>query len=496
MHASCQQLLRAFSWMTSGGLEQPYIRKLSVQLSNLTVAPLQTLGDTLSTTVKATPCTIRSRIVSASLSRSVRDVIKRLLTQESMTMNQSVPLHPGSPYEAFADRGALVFPPPSGVETERFPGSVVQLPDGKIFAAFMAPGLQLELWRFTADGKPDQSYGNGGGLQMPDSGFFSVTDVAILAEGKVLVYGLGREQTTVRLMCVTSEGVLEPDFGDGGFAWAPVPIGMLTTARIALLPDGRVIGAGHGPYSSGASWLMRFTVDGEIDHSFGELGVVLLAPVGLRGPLVVLHSGHILATGVINGESALVAKYRLDGCLEPAFGSGGYVTFVPVDGRPAMLQALALQSDGKLVAVGGIGIEGAHTTDAVVLRLNSDGSFDNTFNGGQPLVAIELGIDSGDAKAVAIQTDGKIVVGGQTAGLEQGVLFRLERSGALDHSFGFPSFDGSPEYMGWTHTVDAGFFEQVSRLAFTSDGNLLVLGTTRLYVELPFERQYISKYLL
>lgn len=412
-------------------------------------------------------------------------------------MNKSVILHPGSPYEAFADHGLLVFPPPTGVEIERFPGSAVQLPDGKIFVAFIrVPGGHLELWRFTADGALDQGYGSGGGLQIPDSGFFTVTDVAILAEGKVLVYGLGQLQTTARLMRVTSEGVLDSGFGDGGFAWATIPIGMFSTTRIALLPDGCVIGSGHGSsYSIGTSWLMRFTVNGEIDHSFGEQGTVLLAPMGLRGPLVVMDSGHILATGVIDGGSALVAKYRFDGSPEPAFGIEGYVTFVRIDGRQSVLHALALQPDGKLVVAGRIGVDGVHTTDAIVLRLNSDGTFDDTFNDGQPIVAIELGVDGGDASAVAIQANGRIVVGGLSAGLDQGVLFRLEESGALDHSFGLPSVDGSPGYMGWIHTVEAGFFEKVGRLALTPDGNLLVLGTTRSY-EVPFERQYISKYSL
>ncbi|WP_248746944.1 hypothetical protein [Pseudomonas sp. MWU12-2037] len=411
-------------------------------------------------------------------------------------MNNIVPFHPGSPYEAFADHGLLVFPPPTGVEIERFPGPAVQLPDGKIFVAFIrAPGLQLELWRFTADGMPDQGYGNGGGLQIPDSGFFSVTDVAFLADGKILIYGAGREQTTAHLIRVTSEGALDPDFGDGGIAWAPIPIGMFLTTRIALLPDGQVIGSGYGaPYSSGTSWLVRFTVNGEIDHSFGRRGIVLVAPAGLRGPLVVMESGHILATGVIDGGSALVAKYRFDGSLEPTFGSGGYVTFVPVDGRPAVLYDLALQPDGKLVAAGRIGIDRMHTTDAVVLRLNSDGVFDSTFNDGQPFVAMKRRVDCNDVRAVAIQADGRIVVGGQTAASVEGVLFRLEESGALDRSFGLLDFDG-PGYRGYTNTLRAGFYDRVSRLALTSDGNVLVFGNTQIY-EVPFERQYISKYSL
>lgn len=412
-------------------------------------------------------------------------------------MNNIVRLHPGSPYEAFAGQGLLVFPPPTGIEIESFAGPAVQLPDGRIFMAFIrAPGLQLELWRFTAEGMPDQGYGNGGGLQIPDSGFFSVTDVAVLADGKILVYGSGLEPVTVRLMRVTSQGALDSGFGDAGFAWVPPPTGMVTTTRIALLPGGQVICSGRGPsHSTSTSWLMRFTVDGEIDHSFGEQGIVLLAPVGLRGPLVVMASGHILATGVIDGGGALVAKYRFDGSPERTFGSEGYVTFIRIDERQAVLHALALQPDGKLVAAGRIGIDGVHTTDAVVLRLNSDGSLDSAFNDGEPFVAVKRGIDSGDAQAVAIQADGRIVVGGQTAGLGQGMLFRLEESGAIDHGFGLPNLDGSPGYVGWTHTLEAGFFEQVSRLALTPDGNLLVLGSTRVY-EVPFERQYVSKYLL
>ncbi|KWK59147.1 hypothetical protein WM15_15655 [Burkholderia ubonensis] len=343
---------------------------------------------------------------------------------------------------------------------------------------------------------PDQGFGNGGGLQIPDLNFFHVTDVAIQADRKILVYGSGQEgEPHVRLIRVTSEGALDPSFGDGGIAWAPVPFARYP-GRITLLPAGQVICSGHGdPYPSAPSWLLRFTVNGEIDESFGEQGIVPVAPASLRGPLVVVESGHILATGFIDGGSALVAKYRFDGSPEPTFGNGGYVTFASSDGRPALLHALALQPDGKLVAAGRIGTDGAHTTDAVVVRLNSDGAFDGTFNDGQPLIAMERGVDSNDARAVAIQADGRIVVGGQSAATVEGVLFRLEESGAIDRSFGVPNGTGIPGYRGFTYTLRGGIYDRITRLALTLDGNVLALGSTSLY-EPAFERQYISKYSL
>jgi uncharacterized delta-60 repeat protein len=121
------------------------------------------------------------------------------------------------------------------------------------------------------------------------------------------------------------------------------------------------------------------------------------------------------------------------GAFDSTFGQGGKTTtpfgFFPTD--------MALQADGKIVVVGdptGIG-----TGDFKVGRLNADGSVDTTFGGGLGLVTTDLGGQFGDvAEQVAIEADGKIVVGGTTynSGGASYALVRYNRDGSLDTSFG------------------------------------------------------------
>jgi len=121
------------------------------------------------------------------------------------------------------------------------------------------------------------------------------------------------------------------------------------------------------------------------------------------------------------------------GAFDPTFGQGGKAAtpfgFFPTD--------LALQADGKVVVVGdptGIG-----TGDFKVGRLNADGSVDKTFGGGTGLVTTDLAAKFGEvSEQVAIEPDGKIVVGGTKYNADGGqwTLVRYNGDGTLDTTFG------------------------------------------------------------
>jgi len=109
------------------------------------------------------------------------------------------------------------------------------------------------------------------------------------------------------------------------------------------------------------------------------------------------------------------------GSLDPTFGSQGIATTPGTS-----FAAAALQSDGKIVAVG------ASSNGPTVLRYHTNGALDSTFGtGGQVTLNNN---DSGSAFAVAIQRDGKILVA--TPDKEQLGIFRLNTNGSLDTSFG------------------------------------------------------------
>ena len=157
------------------------------------------------------------------------------------------------------------------------------------------------------------------------------------------------------------------------------------------------------------------------------------------GICVLLAAGFL----VIPAGSALAAPA---GTLDPTFGGSGFIT-TPVG--PGTGQdfgnAMAIQSDGKIVVVGGaeMGLTGM---DFAVARYNPDGGLDTTFGGGDGIVTTPIG--AGDARdsafAVAIQSDEKIVVAGSTGSpFNDTAVVRYNSTGTLDQGFDGDSASGN-----------------------------------------------------
>jgi uncharacterized delta-60 repeat protein len=140
--------------------------------------------------------------------------------------------------------------------------------------------------------------------------------------------------------------------------------------------------------------------------------------------------GRTDVAGPINTDFA-VARYTADGQPSPAFPTGGFVK-TDVAGRDDGAKAVAVQPDGKIVAAG-FAQTSPINVDFAVVRYNPDGTLDHSF-GGDGIVTTDLG-DLGDgANAVAIQPDGKIVAVGVSG--ENVALVRYLPGGQLDPSFG------------------------------------------------------------
>jgi uncharacterized delta-60 repeat protein len=127
------------------------------------------------------------------------------------------------------------------------------------------------------------------------------------------------------------------------------------------------------------------------------------------------------------------------GALDPTFGTGGKVVFDLPGSSRSTLTDIALQPDGKIIAVGGIN-DFSQAQDFAVVRFNPDGSRDTSFGSGG-LVTTDFGANtrSDQARAVAVQSDGKIVVGGEAQSDTFSPRFALARynpDGSLDATFG------------------------------------------------------------
>ncbi len=179
-----------------------------------------------------------------------------------------------------------------------------------------------------------------------------------------------------------------------------------------------------------------------LDSDFGNGGIVQTAfnfDV-TASDMVVQKDGKVVVGGLLSegGTTALaVARYEPSGYLDPTFGFGG--TAVADSMSPAADEVqVALQSDGKIIVVGtSVGIASG-TDDFMVVRLNRNGTFDNSF-GAAGVVYVPIGTTGDFAKSVAVQANGKIVVTGFSdvsgGGFELSIA-RLNANGSLDTSFG------------------------------------------------------------
>lgn len=225
-------------------------------------------------------------------------------------------------------------------------------------------------------------------------------------------------------------GKPDQSFGDNGRVIVNTPGSMNAEA---VQPDGKIVVVG----GNGSTFLIqRHNTDGSIDTSFHaqngapyEGHVVLIQPDGK----VLVGAGE-LQSGSVPTTPLVLTRFNPDGTPDIGFGSNGVVqtAATSADG----VQAMALAPDGKVVAVG---MEtGLYSDEFRLVRYNPDGSPDPSFNGNGYVLAYGQGWNSGAllpiGLAVAVQKDGKTIVGGQSA--SQLALWRFNVDGSVDQTFG------------------------------------------------------------
>jgi len=246
---------------------------------------------------------------------------------------------------------------------------------------------------------------------------------------------------------------------------------------VAVQADGKIIEAGSSNFDFA---VVRYGADGTLDTSFGNAGKVTTS-IG-SGPdwaqdATIQADGKILVAGYTYSSFGSVpdfslVRYNTDGTLDATFGNAGKVmTAISPStngGGSDVAYALALQSDGKIILVGETTVQARYSIDFAIVRYNIDGSLDLTFgSGGKTTTSIDPGTDS--ASDIAIQTDGKILVAGWTGEPIDFAVVRYNANGTLDAGFG----SGGKVVTAIGPSHDYG-----SSLALQADGKFLVTGKT------------------
>lgn len=208
---------------------------------------------------------------------------------------------------------------------------------------------------------------------------------------------------------------------------------------VAVQPDGKILVAGNCNINFTTYFaVVRYNIDGTLDNTFNSDGKVETLfgnnQANYARCMVLQPDGKIVVAGTTlgnNGYEFAIARYKTNGTLDSTFSGDGLFTNIYGDGD--FFYGITLQSDGKIVAAGSSGV--ANIAHVSVLRLNDNGTLDNTFsNDGRQSTVVG---DESEVRDVLVQSDGKITVVGRTLnGIYNDILVaRYTATGILDVSF-------------------------------------------------------------
>jgi uncharacterized delta-60 repeat protein len=325
---------------------------------------------------------------------------------------------------------------------------------------------------FGQPGTLDNTFGTGG-IVTTDFGndYAYGYATAIQNDGKIIVAGEDKYHFT--LSRYNSNGSLDNTFDSDGKVFTV--IGNASHARaVCIQNDGKILAGGYS--HDGTYWyftLVRYTSNGIPDPGFDNDGIVTTL-IGTRADnrimaIKVQSDGKILAAGKSDGDFALV-RYNSNGALDSTFSSDGTTT-ADLQGYDDDCTSMALQPDGKIV-LGGSSFTGINTapSQCVVMRYNSNGTPDSSFsNDGN--VILSIGSLSSYFTSIGIQPDGKIVAAGLSYNYQTNwdfTLVRFNSNGTIDNTF-----DADGKVL--TNVGTDGFSNS---LAIQKDGKILVCGNT------------------
>lgn len=251
--------------------------------------------------------------------------------------------------------------------------------------------------------------------------------------------------------CVPSAGAIDSSFGSGGIVTTDFGYTLDAAFAVAVQTDGRIVAAGKRGGNQHDFAIARYNPDGSLDTSFDGDGKVItgfdyttctrkkctltITDDQIHG-LALQPDGRIVVGGFGGRTSSLghfaLARYNSDGSLDTSFDTDGKVT--TAIGFNAKAYALALQTDGKIILAGFSQAVSGGPSRITLARYNANGSLDTSFDGDGIL---QTNV-TGRANGVILQADGRIVVAGYVPGATDTdfALMRFHSDGSLDTSFG------------------------------------------------------------
>jgi len=286
--------------------------------------------------------------------------------------------------------------------------STAKQSDGKVIF-----GGTLRVGRLNSDGSKDNTFN-----VFVDN---HVKAVAIQADGKIIIAGqftIVNSTSINRIARLNADGTTDLTFNVGTACSG-------TVEDIKIQDDGKIILAGDFEYFNNISskGIVRLNPDGSFDNTFS----VGLGASGTIESIVIQQDGKIVIGGMFNSFNSNyncqnLARLLPNGTLDNTFPYGA--------GLYGNVFTLLIQPDGKILAVGNFQTYNSIDVNQII-RLNTDATLDESFQLG-------TGINSGYVYSVALQSDGKIIIGGSFTSYNENLinnLARLNSDGSFDNTF-------------------------------------------------------------
>jgi uncharacterized delta-60 repeat protein len=336
-------------------------------------------------------------------------------------------------------------------------------PDGMAILAGVTNGTNgadFALARYTPDGSLDDSFGNEGKVTTDFGNNDYIKDLAVRPDGKIVVIAemTNGNNDDFALVQYNPDGSLDTTFGTGGLVMTD--FGQWEFARAVVIHNDQIVVVGEimGAMGDNANYaLARYNLDGSLDTTFGNSGLVITDFTGgfdSAQDVAIQPNGLIVAAGTIDVDAGYnfgLARYNLDGSLDPSFGNAGLV--ITDLGDSDGIVGVVIQPNGQIVAGGYTFIDSFEVF--ALARYNPDGSLDNEYGNGGIATA---NIGNNSPRSMAIQLDSKIVMSGS------GILARF----LGNSSNGIFNYDPNGQF----ETLAAGELSYDTFTYVVSDGTL------------------------
>jgi uncharacterized delta-60 repeat protein len=339
-----------------------------------------------------------------------------------------------------------------------------------------------------AAGALDTTFGTGGKVVTPvGSGTASdaINDIAIQPDGKIVAVGYTSPTGPVSNIFVlryNADGTLDTAFDGDGKVITTVGTKRDFGQSVIIQPDGKIVVAGGTEGAIHYDFVvLRYNADGSLDSSFdgdGKVVTSIMDRSDFAQDVALQADGKIVVAGDTENAPSVnhmfaVARYNPNGSLDTSFdGDGKLTTFFRDVPRNDLAYAVLIQPDGKIL-VGGDSYSGFNAdTDFALVRYNSDGSLDTSFDtDGKVTTPVSTTTSPDSIYAITLQPDGKIVAVGdayESPNNDDSVVARYNSNGSLDTSF---DTDGKVYFSFGTLT------EGLAAVEVQTDGKIVAAGS-------------------